>query len=205
MIALLLATLIATSSISPYQQLGIQALALDDGVVLVWNQPDDYFTLELRGRRVQPLPYEGRVFFGIDGAVLQVTTVPLSEFLADASRHSERAVLEAHRDWEVRFIGEALGSELAVTSSMVTLADGSVALSWNYRMPARGRSDASSQYYLSVVRGKRLILLNGAVTEQTTERAVAQLLAVSLATLKVHNAPIDMTRLQDRIKNTGRP
>ena len=62
---------------------GILALSIDNGVVLVWNQPNDHFTLEIHGKHIVPMPDGEHVVFGVDGVVLQVKSVPVSAFLND--------------------------------------------------------------------------------------------------------------------------
>ena len=184
---------------------GIQALALDDGIALLWNEPNDHFLLELRGKRVVPIPADGRVFFDVDGAMVQVQSVPVSAFLPKGARPDELATLEAHRDWEAAFIRKALGESTQITSTKKTLPRTGLALAWGFDLPKNVSADASKQLYLVVLRKDRLILVSGSVTKRTTGDAVEKILSDTLSTLRVSDTPIDLTVVQESIRTTGRP
>jgi hypothetical protein len=94
--------------------------------------------------------------------------------------------------------------ERLVGNFHIEFAGGKIALAWSFEMPLNLHSDASRQIYLSVVRKDRVVLLNGAVTSQTSGDAVERLLEDCLATLRVSEKPIDVKKLQVKIRKDGK-
>jgi hypothetical protein len=180
----------------------ITAVKTEDGVLLVWNRPNDYFTIEIRGREIRPLDSSGHVFFNVDGIVLQVQSVAVSEFLKDAGKAGEspQSMLAVHRDWETRFIESSLSRKLKVRSSAVKLKEGGEALFWKYDIPKGVGSDASQQLYLSAVNGRSVLLLNGVVTGKHKEEAVRRLLVNTMETLRKSPKPFDLQELQESLR-----
>src|ERR1043166_5012915 len=105
---LLLLLISASPTFAGSPEDGAVALAIDGGVLIVWNQPGEHFTLEIHGKKIIPLAGSEHVLFNVDGAVLQIQTVPVSDFLHDATVTDEIAILQAHRAWETSYIREAL-------------------------------------------------------------------------------------------------
>lgn len=198
---LLLSFLLAGSSAAD-QGNGIAAIKTEDGFLLVWNQPNDYFTLEIRGKKIRPLESTEHVFFNVDGIVLQIQSVAVDTFLKDAGKAEEspQSVLEAHRDWETKFIQDSLHRKLNVQSSALKLKDGSEALLWRFAMPKGIKSDAKQQLYLSVVNGGNVLLLNGVMTGKHKEEAVQRLLVNTVETLQKSAKPFDLLELQESVR-----
>lgn len=185
-----------------YQENGITALKSAGGILLVWNEPDDYFTLEIKGKEIRPLDSSPAVFFVVDGIPFQIQSVALSEFLKDAGKPapSRAATLVAHRDWETRYLESTLGQKLNLQSQPLKLKSGSEALLWKYDMPKGLSADAKQQLYLSVVNGQNLLLLNGVVTGDQKEEVVRQLLVNTMETLKVSAKPFNLREVQESLR-----
>lgn len=202
-LAAMLLCLLLAGSAGAGQDGGITAIKTEDGVLLVWNQPDNYFTIEIRGREIHPLDSAGHVFFNVDGIVFQVQSVAVGEFMKDAAKMgvSPQSTLAAHRDWETRFIESSLHRKLKVQSSAIRLKDGNEALFWEYDMPKGVKSDAKRQLYLTVVNGGNVLLLNGVMTGKQKEEAVRKLLVNTMETLQKSSKPFDLPELQESLKN----
>jgi len=202
----LLLILLLAGSLYADQENGITALKTETGVLLVWNQPDDYFTLEIKGKEIRPLDSSEHVFFTVDGIPFQVQSVAASEVLKDAGKvgQSPQSILTAHKDWEAKYVESSLGRKLNVQSSPLVLKGGGEALFWKFDMPEGLKSDARQQQYLSVVNGRNILFLNGVVTGEKQEAVVRQLLVDTMETLKNSPKPIDLLKLQESIRN-GRP
>lgn len=195
---LLLVLLSAANVRAARQEYGITALKTEGGFMLVWNQPDDFFTLEAKGTNIRPLNSSEHVFFEVDGIVFQVQSVAVSVFYrAGGAGQGAQAVLQAHRDWESKHLEGLLGKKLNVQSSPVKLKGGGDALLWKYETPEGFNKEAKQQMYLSVANGVNVLLLNGVVTEKVKEATVEQFLIATAGTLKRGEKPFDLRMLQE--------
>lgn len=201
-ITMILFIFLLVGSVYANQDNGITAIKTEEGVLLVWNQPHDYFTLEIRGKEIRPLHSTEHVFFNVDGMVLQVQSVAVSKFLEGTHKieQSSQAILAAHKDWEARFIESSLHSKLNVQSSGLKLKDGRDALLWKFDMPKGAKSDAKRQLYLSIVNDNHVLLLNGIMTGKQKEEVVLSLLVNAMETLQNSTKPFDLLELQESIR-----
>jgi len=183
------------------------AIKTTNGAMVVWNQPDNYFTLEINGKDVRPNNSTSDVFFKVDGIILQIQSAVISEFVKDAGKAGQniQSILMAHKDWESQYAGSMFKKKLSVQSSPVKLKSGVEALSWKFNMPEGFNREAKKQLYLTVVNGGYVIVLNGVVTEQTKEEDVRQLLIRTLETLKVSSKPFNLEELKETIRREGSP
>jgi hypothetical protein len=187
------------------QEYRTAAIKTANGALLVWNQPDNYFTLEIKGKDVRPNNSSPEVFFKVDGIIIQFQSALISQFVKDADKAGRKiqSILMAHRDWEAQYAGSMFGKKLDVQSSPVKLKNGSEALFWKFDMPDGFNREAKKQLYLVVVNSGYVIVLNGVVTEQTKEEDVRQLLIRTVETLKVSSKPFDLKELTETIRREG--
>jgi len=177
----------------------------DKGVLLVWNEPRNYYILEIKGEKILPVPTNPneRIIFIIDHKFLQILTVATKSFLKDEKARKqadEKAILTLHRDWEAQRIEKTIQEKLNVQSSWQKLNTGKEVLAWEYEMQAKAGRDVKKQIYMSVVKGDYVFMLNGAATEKTSETVVKQMLLDILSTLKPSEKPIDFNKVQESIK-----
>ncbi|HEX8177975.1 MAG TPA: hypothetical protein VF525_00385 [Pyrinomonadaceae bacterium] len=182
----------------PQADYGSGAIKTKDGFLLVWNAPNNYYTLEIKGKNVRQASTE-RVQFSVDGMFLQILTAPVKDFIEDAKRAkmNDRAILEAHRDWEVNFMESAYKEKLKVESAWQKLSNGKDALAWQITVPESAHSNVKKQVSLTSVKGDYVMMLGGVVTDTIEEHASQQLLLNTMETLKVSNEPIDLRKLQE--------
>jgi hypothetical protein len=195
---------ISTSSVLASHQAdgdGVAAIKTETGYLIVWNQPEIHFSLEVKGKDVRPMnrPASGSVAFNVDGVVFQVQTVAISEFLKNARKQklTDQAILIAHRDWESQYLEQTVGTKLNVTTASQQLSNGSHALIWKYDKP---KTKGSEQMYLTTVSGNNVVILNGVVSEKITGSVVQQLLLNTISTLRVSSRPIDVMKLRESIR-----
>jgi hypothetical protein len=195
---------ISTSSVLASHQAdgdGVAAIKTETGYLIVWNQPEIHFSLEVKGKDVRPMnrPASGSVAFNVDGVVFQVQTVAISEFLKNAKKQklTDQAILIAHRDWESQYLEQTVGTKLNVTTASQQLSNGSHALIWKYDKP---KTKGSEQMYLTTVSGNNVVILNGVVSEKITGSVVQQLLLNTISTLRVSSRPIDVMKLRESIR-----
>ena len=176
------------------------AIKSPSGYVLVWNQPNNYYVLEIRGKDVRQTSTE-RKLFSVDGKFLQVVEAAVAPIIqaAGGQKLPDKAVLEAHRDWETKFLESEYKSKLKIESSWQKLANGKDALWWMATVPESIKTNVKKQVYLTVVQGDYVLMLGGAVTEVTDESAAQQLLLTTIETLKTSDKPTDLQKLRDAI------
>jgi len=185
------------------------AVRTEDGLLFIWNRRDLNFTLLIKGQDIRPMNDPNNIFLTVDGRVLQIQSLPISNFAADARKNKldDKAILAAHRDWETKFLeDELLHSKVAIQSSSEKLTSGTEALVWQYDLPEKFKNpDAKTQMYLGIVAKDYIILLNGVVSASSSEAEVRKFLVGIMTTLKVSSEPIDVKKLQDAIRKGDKP
>src|SRR5438552_13024845 len=135
------------------------------GYILIWNKPNNYFTIEITGKDIKPGD-TAFVSFDVDGRFLQIQSLPNSNFLGQTKvdRGDGWAILAAHRDWESAYIEQNLKQKLKFESSKIKLADGKPGLMWSYEMPPGFGGSVQKQLYLTTLNGENVILLNSVIS-----------------------------------------
>ncbi len=171
------------------------------GYLLVWNQPKNYYVLEIKGKDVRQTSTD-RKLFNVDGMFLQIIDAPIENVIQAEKRQNldDKAILEAHRDWEAKFMEGEYKTKLEVASSWRKLTNGKDALLWQVSVPESARSNVRKQVYLTMVQGDYVLMLGGAVTGTTEESATQQLLLSTIETLKTSDKPTDLQKLRDTIR-----
>ena len=177
------------------------AIKSSRGYLVVWNQPNNYYVLEIKGKDVRQTSTE-RKFFSVDGMFLQIVDVPIADVLQTANRQKpeDKAILEAHRDWEAKFLEGEYKEKLKIESSWQKLSNGKDALLWQASVPESIKTNVKKQVYLSVVQGDYVLMLGGVVTDTIEESATQQLLRTTIETSKTSNKPTDLQKLRDTIR-----
>lgn len=183
----------------------VVALKSEAGVLLVWNEPGNHFTVELRGDEIEPLPESGHVFFRVEGVVVQVGAIGVDEFAHGAGGRPIPEILAAHRDWEARYIGGRLGAQIVIQSSEVDLGPIGKGLLWGYDMPPGLDAEAKKQIYLTVLNKRHVLYFNGVVTAAAAEGRVTKLLMTVASSLRVSRDRVDVKkpRKKLRVSNPG--
>lgn len=175
------------------------------GVLVVWNEPGNYYTIEIIGKTINPAGKPPPIYFQVDGHFLQIQTARKSDFLKDQKNKSadDKTILAAHRDWEADYMSQLLNTKLKFDSEWIKLPDGSDALWWSSDVPEKVRTSEASakkQLYLSVVKRDHVFLLNSAVTpDDNNEKTLRQLLLDTMKTLKSSDKPLSLKKASEEI------
>jgi hypothetical protein len=185
----------------------INTIKTSDGYLLVWNRPDLHFTLLIKGKDIKPLNDPEHVFFNVDGMVFQVQLASISEFAPEAKekRLDDKAILDAHRDWESKFLEGLLGNKLKLESFNAKLSAGGEASLWQFDMPEGMNAEARKQLYLTVVRGDYVLLLNSVATATISEETSRKFLLDTMSTVKMSSTPIDVKKLSESVRKGVNP
>jgi hypothetical protein len=175
-------------------------LKTDNGILIVWNEPNNNYTIEIKGNDIRPVPDRPFLFF-VDGKFLQMKTVAKKDFLKKAQMKDldDKAILTAHRDWEAQYLGGVFKQTLKIDSLWQKLTNGMDALWWNFEMPRNEKGQAKKQVYLIISKGDHILLLNSAVTDKVDEGTAQQFLLDTMATLKINKKPLSLKKAQEQI------
>jgi len=199
--AVLMALFVAGGIRSNQVERTAAAIRTPAGAILVWNQADNYFTLDISGKDVLPNNSTDDVVFKVDGLLLQIQAAAFSEIFKESSAKGKtaEAILLAHKDWEAEYAAGVFGKKLHVQMSPLKLKNGNDALLWSYDMPADVKADAKKQVFLTTIHNEFVVVLNSAVTDMTKEEEIKQLLTKTLETMKVSPKPFDVEKLRDAV------
>jgi hypothetical protein len=175
-----------------------------NGILIVSNEPGNYFTIEIKGREITPM--EQPMMFQVDGKFFQIQTAEKKLFLKNPGDKTldDKAVLSAHRDWERDYIAGVIKRELKVESEWSKLPGGKDVLAWSYDMPkVADAQTAKKQFYLAVVKRNHVLLLNSALTGDDNEKAIKELLLQTLLTLKPTDKPLSLQKASEEIRKSN--
>ncbi len=198
--ALILLVLFSASTVRAQDDEQGGILKTDKGVLIVWNEPNNNYTLEIKGNQIRPIP-DKRLMFLAEGKFLQLMTVPKKDILKKAQKKEldDKAILTAHRDSEAQYLSDVFKETLNIDWSWEKLSNGTDALWWSFEMPAKANSEAKKQVYLMVSKGDHILLLNSVVTAKVDEKTVRQFLIDTMATLKINKKPLSLKKAQEQI------
>jgi len=175
-------------------------LKTDKGILIVWNEPDNNYTLEIKGSQIRPIQ-DKHLMFIADGKFLQLMTVPKKDVLTKTQMKDldDKDILIAHRDWEAQYLNSVFKETLKIGWSWLKLPNGSEVLWWSFEMPSKAKSEAKKQIYLTISKGDHILLLNSAVTDEVDEKTAQQFLIDTMTTLKTSKKPLSLKKAQEQI------
>lgn len=175
-----------------------------DGVLVVWNEPNNYFTAEIKGRQIVPAGQGPNLYFNVDGRFLQINTAPLSDFWKQpVDRLHSSDVLREHRQWELDYLGKIFGRQLFASTDWLKLTSGETALSWSFNVPnaTSDQNQAKKQFYITTVNGDRVYLVNSALTSiDNDEQAIRKYLLDTINTMKRLDKPLSLDKAAETIR-----
>ena len=196
-LAVTIVIIASLSTVSRGQNENIRGiLRTTTGVLVVWNEPGNNFTLEARGTNIENIPNQN-VAFLLDRQFLQVVTASVNDILADSKRQQkldDNEILIAHQAWETKYLKDDTGVKPKISSEFVKLSNGKTALLWSYRMSEK--PDAERPVFLTVVKGDHVLELNGKITPTVTQAAARSFLLDTIQTLKTSPAPLSQADAQ---------
>jgi len=174
-----------------------------DGVLLVSNEPGNFYTMEIKGSEIKPIQ-DHFFWFTVDGKFLQIVNAEKSQFLSESEKNlDEKGVLSAHMKWESDYISETLKSKLAVNSSWITLTSGKTAIAWDFDMPqVADKQTAKRQLYILTVNGTHVIGMNTVVEKDGEEAHLRQFLLDRLNSLKPRDKVLPLAEASRQIRGS---
>jgi len=171
-------------------------LRTSTGILVVWNEPGNNFTLEAKGTNFENIT-NSNVAFHLDGKFLQLVTVSTTDVLADSKRQQkldDNELLIAHQTWETKYLKDDAGAAPKISSEFIKLSNGKTALLWSYRMSEK--PGAERPVFLTVVKDDHVLELNGKITATVTQTAARNFLIETIQTLKTSPTPLSQADAQ---------
>lgn len=172
------------------------------GVLVISNEPGNYYTMHITGKTINPVP-DRPFWFMVDGKFFQIVTALKSDFLkmpADKDL-DDKAILMAHQKWESDYIAETIKRKLKLNTSWPKLPGGMIALAWDYDMPqVADEQTALRQLYLAVVKGDRVLAVNTVVEGNDRETDLWALLTNTIVTLKPGDKPLSLKTASEQVR-----
>ena len=195
--AVTLVIIAALSTVSRAQDENIRGIVRTAaGVLIVWNEPGNNFTLEAKGTNFENLT-NADVAFHLDGKFLQVVSASTNDVLAESKpqeKLDDNAILIAHQIWETKYLKDDAGMKPKISSEFIKLSNGKTALLWSYRMSEK--PGAERPVFLTVVKDDHVLELNGKITQTVTQAAVRSFLMQTVETLKTSPKPLTQEEAQ---------
>ena len=171
------------------------------GVLIVWNEPGNYFTIEVKGENITGA--QRPLMLQVDGRFFQIQTAEKKEFLKNPNDKTldDKAILEAHRDWEQVYLTGVLKSEIKIESEPFKLPGGQDVIGWSFKMPKVATiQPVRKQLYLSVVKRDHVLVLNTALEDEAESGGAKELLLQTLLTLKATDKPLSLQKASEMVK-----
>ncbi len=172
------------------------AIKTATGIRVAHNAPDSHFTIEIPGKQIEPLEHPKHFFVKADGIPIQVQSASVTEIYGEALKVSPKGLMLAHRDWETAHLEKSLGAKLQLECALVTLADGSDGLFWDYAMPKGMDAEVARQIYLTRSVGDRVLVLNAAVIKGAKPDVIRKTLLTAANSFNAQEGAVDLAKLK---------
>lgn len=121
---------------------GLSVLKTEDGFLFIFNQKDESFLIELKGKKFLDVESE-ELIFSIDGQIIQFTIVPFNVFLKEDV--SEDTLLQ-HFRFEMDYIKRQLGKNVdKIKPQRIALKQGMDCLVWSFDVPGDPKDTSSEK------------------------------------------------------------
>jgi hypothetical protein len=201
----LLSLMISAQQKRTYGRLSIKSAY---GYLFISNTDEKSYTLEIRGKDVEPLKGGSNSAFIVDGKLIQIVQADKAAFVSANEKLSEEAILEKHKVWESEYLSGQFGKKLDLKTEKVTVKDFKT-LFWGYARPS-ANTEYDRDYLLSKVVGKNVLALTASLSIGDKVTDYQKFLVETMATLKVSDEPFDVQKLTEEItrevkKTTNQP
>ena len=176
------------------------------GFVQVFNEMTSYFKVSVEGAEVKTIN-TGNIGFIVDGKILQMMTIPVSNFRRGNMPLSTEDMLLAQMRDEMNNVRETLDKQAAYElfpENQMLNAEGREALHWYFKAPIKSGDETKArtvleEHYLSTVCGNYILVLNSVVTNSDRREDIIQLLKNTAQTIQIEKKHIDLNVLRNEI------
>ena len=184
------------------KEFGNYVLKIENGFLLVQNQPSVSFSIEFEGKDFEPFPSDHPKFV-LDGKAIQLVTIPCESVWKPKDNLDVNPtvdeLLESHKDWETNYLSNALKFKLNTTSSFIEIAPDRKVMVWSFKIPKNSNSSPTNYLFITTVIGENIIGFNSASDDFAGQNSCCEYLLESLKTLKTSNEPYNIEELSNNI------
>lgn len=174
------------------------AIKTDKGFLFIHNGDKKSFTIEIVGKEIKPLQSETPMFT-VDGNVLQILTVPITNFTNNSKGKTDEELLEMHKVWESDYLGnEAYKTKLTLETQKMTFGQ-TKALFWGFKRPSMNQQ-FDGDYFLTTIIGNDLIGIGSSTDAKVKKAEIQTFLESIMQSLKVSDKPFDIEKLSEQIR-----
>lgn len=180
----------------------------NDGYLQVFNEAESFFTVPVTGDKVKAPESQDIITYVVDGMLLQVFNLPISQLeLADAEI-DEQAILTANKVHESANISSADPEfQYNFQSEWLDRPDGKKMLHWYFKAPSSLQKEqkqrtVQEEHYISILCNKQVLTLYSAITNSDDPEKVLSMMKRVAEDVKIYKDRIDINRLAADILKT---
>lgn len=185
---------------------GLSVLKTRDGFLFVFNQKDESFLIELKGKKFLDVESE-ELIFSIDGQVIQFTIVPFSVFLKEGA--SEDTLLQ-HFKFEMGYIKNQLGKSVGrIKPQRITLKQGDDCLVWSFDVPGDPTDTSSEKVVKQILATTKsfsnIVMLSSPLTSADDVTRCKGRFVQSFETFRFKQGLFDIQSIRDSLATEAEP
>lgn len=163
---------------------------------------DKSFTLEINGKEVKTLKSSSPLF-QVDGKILQILIVPLTNFTEKSKNKTDEELLDMHKTWESNYLSEEIyKKKLMLEVEKISFGERK-ALFWGFSRPSKNQQ-FDRDYFLTTIVGNHVVGVGSSLSPKDKKADIQQFLENIMKTLKPSDKNFDIDKLADEIKvNSG--
>lgn len=174
------------------------AIKTDEGFLFVNNGDKKSFTLEIKGKVVNTMESSVPMFM-VDGKLLQILIVPLTNFTDQAKGKTDEQILEMHKVWESDFLGkEVYLKTLPVETERMSFAERK-SLFWGFVRPSKNK-EFDGDYFMTTILGDYLLAVGSSTTKTYKKDDAKKFLSDLVKTMNVSDKEFDIEKMASEIK-----
>lgn len=181
------------------------AIFTGKGYLQVFNEMNDFFTLDISGSSVKARKAD-EITFIVEGDLIQIFNQPSTLFF-DKTIQAKNEVeqLEAFIKKESAYIQSATKFEIEVKKELQKNTSGKSFIHWSFSSPSSQDKEqkprtVQEEHYISFVCGERILSLYGVVTNNDKPEDVVKILKRIANSLKIEKNRIDLNALAASLK-----
>ncbi len=183
-----------------YEEEGLSVVKTKEGFLFIFNQKDESFLLEIKGKKFLDVESE-ELIFSIDGQIIQFTIVPVGVFL---SAVDSADTLLQHFRFEMHHIKSILGTSFKnIKPQRITLEEGKNCLLWEFDVP-EAREDSSNekvvkQIFATTKSSANVIMLSSPLTRNDEVSNSKNRLVQAFASFVFKQGLFDIQSIRDSL------
>lgn len=198
-VALLILSFLVIGAHAQGTELGSFSIYTGDSFLFIRNGEKKSLIMEIKGSPIKTVKVGENPAFDLGGKLVQVITVPLSNFTARGRDMTEEKILDLHQVWEGAYLkNEVFQDELKFEIEKTTIGERK-ALFWGFTRP-KYKTEFDRDYFLTTVIGDHVVGLSSPIKTGASLADHKKIFNDVFATIKVSDKPFDVTVIADQVR-----